>query len=141
MLAYVFFAIMTRALGGRDAAPVAQLWAWWAATGAVLTLPVQHWVIRLMHLAAGDAILRRAVPRVGMVVAALAGIVALGSPMLREQLFTRGDAAFPLLAAAVTCRAFVVVVAWPSAWRIPATGRDGRRGRRWPSSSGSRPGC
>ena len=46
MLAYVFFAAVTRALGAEAAAPVAVLWAWWSFAGAALTFPLQHWIAR-----------------------------------------------------------------------------------------------
>ena len=46
VLAYVFFAVVTRALGATEAAPVSVLWAWWGFAAAGVTFPVQHWVAR-----------------------------------------------------------------------------------------------
>ncbi len=51
LLAYVFFALVTRALGAGPAAPVAVLWAWWSFAGAAITFPVQHWISRTAALA------------------------------------------------------------------------------------------
>ena len=44
LLAYVFFAIVTRALGSEGAAPLSVLWAYWSFAGAALTIPIQHWI-------------------------------------------------------------------------------------------------
>src|SRR5436190_455152 len=45
LLAYVFFALVTRALGGADAAPVSVLWTYWSFAAAGVTFPVQHWIV------------------------------------------------------------------------------------------------
>jgi hypothetical protein len=95
VLAYVFFATSTRALGAEDAAPVAVLWSWWGFAAAGLTFPVQHWITRTAT-ASGEGAVRsaRATPvRLVLGVAAVAGGAAwLG----RETLFA-GDARFVLL--------------------------------------------
>lgn len=125
MLAYVFFALATRTLGADGAAPVAQLWTYWSASAAVLTFPVQHWIIRVMHTAGGVAAVRRALPRVTALVFGLSALVALVSWLARDQLFTRDDLVFPLLAAAVTAGAFLVGVVrgrLAGAGRFVATG-------------------
>jgi O-antigen/teichoic acid export membrane protein len=109
-LAYVFFALATRTLGGEGAAPIAQLWTYWSASAAVLTFPVQHWIIRSSHTGAGLAAVRRVLPRVTGAVLALAGVVAVISWLAREQVFTSDDVAFPIMAAALTVGAFVVGV-------------------------------
>jgi O-antigen/teichoic acid export membrane protein len=110
VLAYVFFALATRTLGAEDAAPVAQLWTYWSASAAVLTFPVQHWIIRTVHTRDGLASVRRTLPRVWALVAALAVVAAAVSWIAREQLFLRDDLAFPLMVAAVTVGAFFVGV-------------------------------
>ncbi|WP_107771410.1 hypothetical protein [Nocardioides sediminis] len=95
VLAYVFFAASTRALGAEDAAPVAVLWSWWGFAAAGLTFPVQHWITRTAA-ASGEGAVRAAwatPARLVLGVAAVAGGVAwLG----RETLFA-GDAWFVLL--------------------------------------------
>lgn len=108
VLAYVFFALATRTLGADGAAPVAQLWTYWSAAGAVLTFPVQHWIIRTTHAAGGLTAVRRALPRVTAVVLGSSAVVALASWSARAQLFTRDDVVFPLMAAAVTVGAYLI---------------------------------
>ena len=46
LLAYVFFATVTRALGAEAAAPVSVLWAYWSFAAAALAFPLQHWAAR-----------------------------------------------------------------------------------------------
>ena len=46
LLAYVFFATVTRSLGSAAAAPVSVLWAYWSLAGAALSFPLQHWIAR-----------------------------------------------------------------------------------------------
>ncbi len=103
LLAYVFFALVTRALGSAPAAPVAVLWTYWSFSAAALTFPLQHWIVRSVAAAGGDeGQVRRAartiVPTV-LVTAVVVGGVAFA---VREQLFDRDDVTFPLLAALVT---------------------------------------
>lgn len=95
VLAYVFFAASTRALGAEDAAPVAVLWSWWGFAAAGLTFPVQHWITRTAA-ASGEGAVRAAwaVPvRLVLGVVAVAGGAAW---LARETLFA-GDAWFVLL--------------------------------------------
>jgi O-antigen/teichoic acid export membrane protein len=101
VLAYVFFALVTRALGAEPAAPVAVLWAWWSFAAAAFTFPVQHWISRTAATAAGEAAVRRGLPLVaGLVtgVSAVAGVVAW---LARDRLFGPDGTWFPLLVAAV----------------------------------------
>lgn len=46
LAAYALVVVGTRAYGPADFAPVSVLWAWWMATAAVVTFPLQHWLIR-----------------------------------------------------------------------------------------------
>lgn len=95
LLAYVFFAASTRALGAEDAAPLAVLWSWWGFAAAGLTFPVQHWITRTA-IAYGEGAVRSAwsVPvRLVLAVVAVAGGAAW---LAREALFD-GDAWFVLL--------------------------------------------
>jgi O-antigen/teichoic acid export membrane protein len=110
VFAYVFFALATRALGAEDAAPVAQLWTYWSASAAVLTFPVQHWIIRTMHAPGGLAAVRGALPRVTALAIGAAAVVGLVSWLARVPLFARDDVVFPLLAVGVTVGAHVVGV-------------------------------
>lgn len=102
LLAYVFFALVTRALGPVQAAPVSVLWVWWGFAGAAVTFPLQHWITRTATAHGGERVLRR--QRGAVVAAVLAPAVASGvlAQLLREPLFGRAGVAFPLLVAAVT---------------------------------------
>jgi O-antigen/teichoic acid export membrane protein len=102
LLAYVFFALVTRALGATEAAPVAVLWAWWGFAGAGLTFPLQHWISRSVTVHGGEGAVRRAMPAVGGMVIGAAAAVTLVSWLARDVLFRDDGLTFPLLAGAVT---------------------------------------
>ena len=101
LLAYVFFALATHALGAAAAAPVSVLWAYWSFAGAALTFPIQHWIARSV-VAHGEGSVRAAVR--GVVV--LSVVVALAATAvawaLRSLLFHTDRDWFPLLVGAVT---------------------------------------
>ena len=101
VLAYVFFALVTRALGAAPAAPVAVLWAWWSFAGAALTFPVQHWITRTAALPAGEAAVRRGLPHVATAVAGASAAAGLVSWAAGDRLFGPGGEWFPLLVVAV----------------------------------------
>ncbi|MCW2845591.1 MAG: hypothetical protein JWN22_3507 [Nocardioides sp.] len=104
LLAYVFFALVTRALGATAAAPVSVLWAYWSFAGAALTFPFQHWIARSV-VAHGEGSVREALRGVALLSAGTA-VVATGLAWaLRDLLFhtdRTGEAWFPLLVGAVT---------------------------------------
>lgn len=101
VLAYVFFALVTRALGAGPAAPVAVLWAWWSFAGAAFTFPVQHWITRTCSLPAGEQAVRRGLGPVAAAVVA-ASLVAGGlSWAFEDRLFGADAGWFPLLVVAV----------------------------------------
>lgn len=102
VLAYVFFAVTTRALGPETAAPVSVLWTYWSFSGAALTFPLQHWIARSVAAHGTSGPVRAALPRVLGIVAVGAVAVGLASWVLRESLFHRQDAWFPSLVALVT---------------------------------------
>lgn len=102
VLAYVFFAVGTRALGPEATAPVSVLWAYWSFAAAALTFPLQHWVTRSVTALGGEGQVRAGISRIYLVVlmvSAAAGVVAW---WLREPLFRRDDVWFPVLVALVT---------------------------------------
>jgi O-antigen/teichoic acid export membrane protein len=74
LAAYGFIALGTRSLGAEGFAPVAIVWVFWAFSAALLTFPIQHWVIRQLALDGHSGGLRAAVGRVAL----LAGVVAAG---------------------------------------------------------------
>lgn len=101
LLAYVFFALTTRGLGARSAAPVAVLWSYWAFAGASVTFPLQHWITRSI-LAHGEGSVRRSLPRLAAALVLLSAAAALVTGLLRQPLFHRDDLWFPTLAGALT---------------------------------------
>lgn len=101
LLAYVFFATVTRALGAEAAAPVSVLWAWWGFAGAALTFPIQHWIARTVALHEAEAVVHRQVGRVAAAVTVVAGGAALLAWLVRDQLFRDEGVLFPLMVAAV----------------------------------------
>jgi len=112
LLAYVFFALATRALGAEAAAPVAVLWTYWSFATAALTFPLQHWIVRVVAAAGGaEGPVRhamRTIPALVVATALLTGVVAWAG---REALFHHDGWSFPLLVLVVTLgSAFVGVV-------------------------------
>jgi O-antigen/teichoic acid export membrane protein len=101
LLAYVFFALVTRALGAEPAAPVAVLWAWWSFAAAAFTFPVQHWISRTAATAAGEAAVRRGLPRVVGLVAGVSAAAGGVAWLASDRLFGAEGTWFPLLVVAV----------------------------------------
>jgi O-antigen/teichoic acid export membrane protein len=97
VLAYVFFALVIRALGAGPAAPVAVLWAWWGFAGAALTFPVQHWIARTAATSAGEASVRRGLAHVAWAVLGVSILAGALGWLARERLFGPDGAWFPLL--------------------------------------------
>jgi O-antigen/teichoic acid export membrane protein len=102
LLAYVFFALVTRTLGAETAAPVTVLWTYWGFAAAALTFPLQHWIVRTITAHGGEDPVRSALPRLALVVVVVAGFMGTVAWLLREPLFRREDVWFPLLVAGVT---------------------------------------
>ena len=125
-LAYVFFALVTRALGAEAAAPVSVLWTYWSFAAAALTFPVQHWIVRTVTARGGEAPVRTALPRVSVVVLVVSGAVGTVSWLLRDPLFHRNDLWFPLLVAGVTMGS-----AWVGVLRGVLTARQRFRAVSW----------
>lgn len=102
LLAYVFFAVVTRALGADLAAPVAVLWAYWSFAGAALTFPLQHWIARTVAAHDGERAVRQGVAVIGGLALAASAMVGLIAWIFSDTLFGPGRAEFALLAAVVT---------------------------------------
>lgn len=101
LLAYVFFALVTRALGAERASPVSVLWAWWSFTGAGLTFPLQHWITRTVTATANEGPVRRSLGRLTVLVLGAAVAAGVVATLARQPLFGRDGLAFPLLASLV----------------------------------------
>ncbi len=101
LLAYVFFALVTRALGAERAAPVSVLWAWWSFTGAGLTFPLQHWITRTVTATAAEGPVRRSLGRLSTLVLGVSLVAGLAAGLAGQLLFDREGPAFPVLSALV----------------------------------------
>lgn len=101
LLAYVVFAMLTRGLASDAAAAVSVLWTYWAFAGAALTFPVQHWITRTVA-AGAEGVVRRSAKRVSVAVLACAVVAGGVSWVLRDALFHRDDAWFPVMVALLT---------------------------------------
>jgi len=97
LLAYVFFAVVTRALGADAAAPVSVLWAYWSFAAAALAFPLQHWAARSVTATGSDDHVRRSLPAISAAVLVLAPAIGLLSWLARDALFHSGGVWFPLL--------------------------------------------
>lgn len=101
LLAYVVFAVTTRALGAEAAAPVSVLWTWWGFAGAAFAFPLTHWVARTVA-AHGEGAVHAALPSVGLAVLGTAAVTGGLAWLAREPLFGRDDPWFPLMVMLVT---------------------------------------
>jgi O-antigen/teichoic acid export membrane protein len=102
LLAYVFFAIVARWLGSAAASPVSVLWTYWGFSAAAITFPLQHWISRAATASGGEAVVRRTLPRILLLVAGIAVVTTVLAWAGRSALFHRSDSSFPLLIGAVT---------------------------------------
>lgn len=100
VFAYVFVAIGTRSVGAEGFAPVAVLWAFWALSAAVLTFPLQHWVIRQMAVDGHAGGVRSAAPRILGWIASVVVVLTLVAAVFRSPLFGAGSSPWwPVLVA------------------------------------------
>jgi hypothetical protein len=101
LAAYGFIALGTRTLQAEGFAPVAIVWVFWAFSAALLTFPIQHWIIRQMALDGHSGGVRAALGRVmllGGAVAAGEGVVAA---VARRSLFGDDSWVWPACVAGV----------------------------------------
>ncbi len=104
LLAYVFFAMATRALGARDAAPISVLWTYWTMAAAILTFPLQHWTIRLITQGA-EGTLARSRSRIWVGTAVLSAFSGVVAYLAREVLFHDQSIVYPAMVAGITAGA------------------------------------
>ena len=96
-----FIALGTRSVGAAGFAPVANLWVFWAVSAAVLTFPIQHWVIRQIEVDGHSGGVRRALPRLLGFAVAVTAVEAAVAVALRADLFSGGSWAWPAMVAGV----------------------------------------
>lgn len=101
LLAYALFVLVTRGLGAVAAAPVSVLWTHWAFAGAALTFPLQHWITRSV-VAGHEGDVRHSAVRVAALVTSAAVVLGALAWLLRDRLFHRDDAWFPVMVVLVT---------------------------------------
>ena len=101
LAAYGFIALGTRALGAEGFAPVAIVWVFWAFSAALLTFPIQHWVIRQMELDGHSGGVRAAAGRVALMAAAVAVGEGLIAAVAGRRLFGDGSWVWPAAVAGV----------------------------------------
>ncbi len=102
LLAYVFFAVATRALGAEAAAPVAVLWSYWGFAAAGLTFPVQHWIARSVAAEGDESGVAAALPRVALAAVGLSGVAGGVAWLAGEPLFGGRGTTYPVLVGVVT---------------------------------------
>ncbi len=125
LAAYGFIALGTRALGAAAFSPVAIVWVFWAFSAALLTFPIQHWLIRQMAVDGHAGGVRASLGRV----AALAGAVVLAegtaAGLWRGRLFGEENWAWPLVVVGVAAGSALLGVVrgvLAGAGRYPAAG-------------------
>lgn len=102
LLAYVFFALVTRSLGAADAAPVSVLWTYWSFAAAGVTFPVQHWIVRAVSAHGTEAVVWQAFGPASTSVMAVSVVSGAVAWLLRDPLFGSGDLIYPFLVLLVT---------------------------------------
>lgn len=95
LAAYAFIALGARGLGAARFAPVAIVWVFWAFSAALLTFPIQHWVIRQMELDGHAGGVRAALGRVAGVVAAVTAGEGIAAALWQDRLFGEANWAWP----------------------------------------------
>jgi O-antigen/teichoic acid export membrane protein len=109
LLAYALFVLVTRGLGAVAAAPVSVLWTHWAFAGAAFTFPLQHWITRSV-VAGHEGDVRRSAVRVAALVTSAAVVLGALAWLVRDRLFHRDDAWFPVMVVLVTLGAAAIGV-------------------------------
>ncbi|MGH3472622.1 MAG: lipopolysaccharide biosynthesis protein [Nocardioidaceae bacterium] len=102
ILAYVFFALTTRAIGSESAAPVSVLWTYWSFAAAAITFPIQHWIARSVAAHGGEGAVRQQLTRVTLSMLGVSAATGALAWLGRGSLFHSQDLWFPLLIATVT---------------------------------------
>jgi len=111
LLAYLFFALTTRSLGPAAAAPVGVLWTYWTFAAAGLTFPLQHWIAQTSAAHGDRSAVARAMPRVLLIVGAVALASTAVALVFRGTLFHSQNMWYPVLVGLVTVGAgFIGVV-------------------------------
>jgi O-antigen/teichoic acid export membrane protein len=110
LAAYAYVVLGTHQYGASAFAPVGVTWSIWSAEVAVVTFPVQHWIIREMNVDPGSGRLRRNLRLLATGVVLLAAALFVVSWVARDSLFHRDSVIFPLLVPISLVGSFLVGV-------------------------------
>jgi O-antigen/teichoic acid export membrane protein len=100
-----------RAYGAADFAPISVLWTLWAVLAAVLTFPIQHWIIHRVAADGSEDAIASALSRIVMAGLALAIVLGAVSWLVGSRLFGERRVLWPLLVALLTVGATLTGVA------------------------------
>jgi O-antigen/teichoic acid export membrane protein len=104
---YGVAAVGTRTYGPEAFAPISVLWTFWAVAAAVLTFPLQHWVIHRIEVDGHEGGVRASYPAIGATVVLLAAVLGACAWLGRTQLFGDDRTLWPVLVALLTLVAAV----------------------------------
>ena len=108
LLAYAYVVLGTRTYGAFEFAPISVLWTIWAMSAAVITFPVQHWVIRTIEADGTDGTVRAALPLILGAAVLLSTMIGVVAWLARSTLFSDTGALYPILAATIPLGAMMV---------------------------------
>ncbi len=101
LLAYAYVVLGTRTYGAVEFAPISVLWTIWAMSAAVITFPVQHWVIRTIEADGTDGTVRAVRPLILAAAVLLSTTIGVLAWLARSTLFSDSGALYPVLAATI----------------------------------------
>jgi hypothetical protein len=101
LAAYGYILLGTREFGGAAFAPVSVLWSLWAISTALLSFPVQHWIVRSFRVSGGEGEVRAHAGRLLATLSTASLALGVATWMLRDQLFGSEDPLYPILAGVV----------------------------------------
>jgi O-antigen/teichoic acid export membrane protein len=110
LAAYAYVVLGTHQYGASAFAPVGVTWSIWSAEVAVVTFPVQHWIIREMNVDPESGRLRRNLRLLATGVVLLAAALFLITWAARDSLFHRHSIVYPLLVPISLVGSFLVGV-------------------------------
>lgn len=111
LAAYAFVVLGTRELGAAAYAPVSVLWTLWSIAAAVITFPVQHWLIRSLQLPGGEGVMSDVGPRLVAAAVGVGVVATVAAWAAGETLFGSRGLLFPLLTGVVPLGSLAVGVA------------------------------
>lgn len=99
LAAYAYVAVGTRTYGGAFFAPISVLWSLWVPSAALVTFPVQQWIVRSFRVAGGEGEVRSHVLRLFTILSGISVALGVTTWSVRGALFHSDSWLFPALAA------------------------------------------